>query len=301
MLLLLAAVCCRAAADPVQQQQYWPPVQYSRRGSLSCRPQQTRIPAVAREARERETLSPAKSQAQKFAGSSGPQAEALTDAIAAAASPEEAARLGRTAQRERPHLQARRAGAASTWRRWPEAGIDALTDVVRSHRMSSPLLSRSCCRGGWVGGWVRRPRVARQQLPRACWCAHQPTPPWSPQLLFASLLQRPDWYEQQTAVMKAALRAKFTSHHAPRAMLLSTAAPSSSSGSGDSGGAAGATGPDGGRLLVEASPHDYYWGRGFDGSGQNMLGRLLMELRGELLAEEAADEWRAPAAEMQRR
>lgn len=37
-----------------------------------------------------------------------------------------------------------------------------------------------------------------------------------------------------------------------------------------------------GRLLVEDSPYDYYWGIGASGCGQNMLGKLLMELRDRL-------------------
>lgn len=102
------------------------------------------------------------------------------------------------------------------------------------------------------------------------------------------------------AVMRAALRAKFTSHAGPRSMLLSTAATGAPAGGGagssvnESSGRSG-SGPaaDGGLLLVEASPHDFFWGRGFDGSGSNMLGCLLMELRAQLRAEEVADEWRA--------
>ena len=38
----------------------------------------------------------------------------------------------------------------------------------------------------------------------------------------------------------------------------------------------------GDRPLVEASPFDYYWGSGRDGSGLNRLGGLLMELRDRL-------------------
>lgn len=41
--------------------------------------------------------------------------------------------------------------------------------------------------------------------------------------------------------------------------------------------------------IAEASPHDYFWGAGFEGSGTNHLGRLLMLVRAELLAA-AADE-----------
>jgi ribA/ribD-fused uncharacterized protein len=39
----------------------------------------------------------------------------------------------------------------------------------------------------------------------------------------------------------------------------------------------------GGKLLVEASPYDYYWGCGASGTWQNKLGKLLMALRSELI------------------
>lgn len=38
----------------------------------------------------------------------------------------------------------------------------------------------------------------------------------------------------------------------------------------------------GDELLIEDSPVDYYWGCGADGSGQNMLGKVLMEIRAQL-------------------
>jgi hypothetical protein len=37
--------------------------------------------------------------------------------------------------------------------------------------------------------------------------------------------------------------------------------------------------------LVEDSPVDYYWGCGVDGTGQNNLGKVLMQVR-DLLKEE---------------
>lgn len=40
------------------------------------------------------------------------------------------------------------------------------------------------------------------------------------------------------------------------------------------------------RKLVEHTTNDRYWGDGGDGNGQNMLGRMLMELRTELQTEE---------------
>lgn len=38
----------------------------------------------------------------------------------------------------------------------------------------------------------------------------------------------------------------------------------------------------GDEYLIEDSPVDYYWGCGADGSGKNMLGRVLMEVRDDL-------------------
>jgi ribA/ribD-fused uncharacterized protein len=74
---------------------------------------------------------------------------------------------------------------------------------------------------------------------------------------------RSDWEMVKDEVMRAALRAKFGKYPALRTLLLST---------GDA-------------ELVEHTKNDRYWGDGGDGSGQNRLGQLLMELRSELLAE----------------
>jgi ribA/ribD-fused uncharacterized protein len=65
-------------------------------------------------------------------------------------------------------------------------------------------------------------------------------------------------------IMREALRAKFTQHEDLRKILLET---------GDA-------------RLVEHTTNDRYWGDGGDGSGLNMLGKLLMELREELRNEE---------------
>src|SRR4051812_34374982 len=77
---------------------------------------------------------------------------------------------------------------------------------------------------------------------------------------------RSDWEMVKDEVMRAALRAKFGKYPALRTLLLST---------GDA-------------ELVEHTRTDRYWGDGGDGSGQNRLGQLLMELRSELLAEGTA-------------
>ena len=73
---------------------------------------------------------------------------------------------------------------------------------------------------------------------------------------------RRDWESVKEQVMLEALRAKFTQHEELKAILL---------GTGDA-------------KLVEHTANDSYWGDGGDGSGKNMLGRILMEIREELRA-----------------
>jgi N-glycosidase YbiA len=68
---------------------------------------------------------------------------------------------------------------------------------------------------------------------------------------------RRDWESVKVAVMRKAVRAKFTQHQELRELLLTT---------GDA-------------KLVEHTENDDYWGDGGDGSGKNMLGRILMEVR----------------------
>lgn len=71
---------------------------------------------------------------------------------------------------------------------------------------------------------------------------------------------RPDWNEVKNDVMREAIYAKFTQYDSLKEILLST---------GDS-------------ELVEHTANDNYWADGGDGSGQNWLGKLLMELREKL-------------------
>jgi ribA/ribD-fused uncharacterized protein len=71
---------------------------------------------------------------------------------------------------------------------------------------------------------------------------------------------RRDWEAVKVGIMRAAVLAKFTQHDELRALLLST----------------------GERKIVEHTERDSYWGDGGDGSGQNMLGRILMQVRAEL-------------------
>jgi N-glycosidase YbiA len=73
---------------------------------------------------------------------------------------------------------------------------------------------------------------------------------------------RPDWEAVKDAVMRDAVRAKFSQHDDLKAILL---------GTGDA-------------VLVEHTANDSYWGDGGDGSGKNRLGQILMDVRAELCA-----------------
>jgi ribA/ribD-fused uncharacterized protein len=75
-----------------------------------------------------------------------------------------------------------------------------------------------------------------------------------------SVALRADWESVKDGVMRRAVLRKFETHPDIRAILL---------GTGD-------------EELVENAPGDYYWGCGADGTGQNKLGRILMEVRSTL-------------------
>lgn len=71
---------------------------------------------------------------------------------------------------------------------------------------------------------------------------------------------REDFDQVKDSIMMRALEAKFTQHKDLQDILLNT----------------------NDEELVEDSPVDFYWGCGKDGSGQNKLGKLLIELRNQL-------------------
>ncbi|KAJ3121147.1 hypothetical protein HK098_003937 [Nowakowskiella sp. JEL0407] len=79
---------------------------------------------------------------------------------------------------------------------------------------------------------------------------------------------RPDWDQVRDDVMRVGLEAKFRQHQNLRNVLL---------GTGD-------------LTLIEHTRNDRYWADGGDGSGKNMLGILLMELRQTLRNEELQQE-----------
>jgi ribA/ribD-fused uncharacterized protein len=71
---------------------------------------------------------------------------------------------------------------------------------------------------------------------------------------------KPDWHSVKVNIMKEILRAKVKQHEYVERKLRDT----------------------GDRWLVEDSWRDNFWGWGEDGKGQNMLGKLWMEIRDEL-------------------
>ena len=75
---------------------------------------------------------------------------------------------------------------------------------------------------------------------------------------------RADWEAVKDDVMRRAVLCKFEKHDEASVVLL---------GTGD-------------EEIIEDSPSDYYWGCGADGTGKNMLGKILMEVRA-LLRERA--------------
>ncbi len=82
---------------------------------------------------------------------------------------------------------------------------------------------------------------------------------------------RTDWDSHRMTTMLRALAAKFTQHESLQQKLLAT---------GDA-------------TLVEASPHDSFWGVGPDNRGENRLGYLLTTLRNQLrLALSQSDRFR---------
>lgn len=74
---------------------------------------------------------------------------------------------------------------------------------------------------------------------------------------YQDVKMRNDWDDVKDSVMRQVVLAKFEQNTKARELLLST---------GDA-------------LIQENSPRDSYWGIGKDGTGQNMLGVILMETR----------------------
>ena len=68
---------------------------------------------------------------------------------------------------------------------------------------------------------------------------------------------RKDWEEVKDDIMRKAVLEKFKSNSDAKKILLST----------------------GEEQIIEKTTKDYYWGCGENGTGKNMLGKILMETR----------------------
>ena len=71
---------------------------------------------------------------------------------------------------------------------------------------------------------------------------------------------RKDWEQIKEDIMRKAVYEKFHQNPSICEILLSTSD----------------------ELIIKNSPYDYYWGCGRDGSGQNRLGIILMDVRNSL-------------------
>ena len=71
---------------------------------------------------------------------------------------------------------------------------------------------------------------------------------------------RADWEQVKDDSMRKCVREKVLQHPQIKDLLMNT----------------------GEEEIVEDSPIDWYWGCGKDGTGKNMLGKILMEVREEL-------------------
>lgn len=75
---------------------------------------------------------------------------------------------------------------------------------------------------------------------------------------------RKDWEAVKYDIMKEAVHAKFTQHEGCKYLLLLT----------------------GDNEIVEHTTNDRIWADGGDGSGQNLLGKILMEIRTQIKFQE---------------
>lgn len=71
---------------------------------------------------------------------------------------------------------------------------------------------------------------------------------------------RPDWDQVKWSIMYGAVWTKFQTHSDLATVLLNTED----------------------QEIIEDSPRDYYWGCGADRTGQNQLGKILMQIRDRL-------------------
>lgn len=131
--------------------------------------------------------------------------------------------------------------------------------------MSNYKKARFFIYGRWWN-WVEAPYQAQKTLnateQEIIWQAKTNN---DSRLLGQKVTMRPDWDQVKRQVMKECCLAKFLQHPDLRKQLMET----------------------GGEELIEDTTitNDMYWGCGIDGTGQNVLGQVLMEVREELKGE----------------
>jgi ribA/ribD-fused uncharacterized protein len=81
-----------------------------------------------------------------------------------------------------------------------------------------------------------------------------------------AVLLRADWEQVKDEVMLKCVREKVLQHPEIKKLLMSTSDAE----------------------IIEDSPIDWYWGCGKDGTGKNMLGKILMTIRDELRSTETS-------------
>src|ERR1017187_4675749 len=109
--------------------------------------------------------------------------------------------------------------------------------------------------------WAEAPYQVRKTFQAEGWeLIHNAKTARESRELGQKLTMRPDWDQIKREVMKEVCLAKFLQHPDLRKQLMAT----------------------GTEELIEDSPVDWYWGIGKDGTGQNVLGQVLMEVRAKL-------------------
>lgn len=85
--------------------------------------------------------------------------------------------------------------------------------------------------------------------------------PRQAKMISMEIADRPEnWSKIRVELLREANIVKYNSYPRLAKLLLST----------------------GNEELIEANPNDDFWGEGADGTGQNMMGRILMEIRENL-------------------
>jgi|SRR5271166_4969569 len=130
--------------------------------------------------------------------------------------------------------------------------------------MSNYWKARFFIYGRWWGTIEHAYQAQKCLLPAEYDAIHQATRANDARLLGQKVQMREHWDDiHKDRVMEECLRAKFLQHKDLRDQLMAT----------------------GTEELIEDSQVDWYWGIGKDGTGKNMLGKLLMKIREELKGE----------------